>query len=302
MTMTLSRRTFSKTLLSSIAAIASRRAFAAPSGTPPLGLNTWSLRALKHSQAIPAILRVMTETGMRDCQLLFNHAEPDEFDPDFGSLGKPHTAEELDEQKRRSAARTAWRLSVPMTYFEAVRRQFEQHGLAIPVYFAPLGSNAEENDRLFLMAKTLGAHLLITRLAEPQTDLVAAAAARHRMTVGLQVSDLPLLERQLRASPWFRADPDIGDLTKAGVSALDFVRDHLESISSMDLKDALSHGASVPFGTGDVHMQQIIEFIVHARSGIPLYIDCDYPGTGTSIEEIERCARLVRAALRGSKT
>jgi methylmalonyl-CoA mutase cobalamin-binding subunit len=200
--MAFSRRTFAKAMLSGIPfAFWQGRAFVAPSWTPSLGLNTWSLRALKHDQAIPTILRVMKETGVRDCQLLFSHAEPEEFDPDFASMGKPPTPEQGDEQKRKSEARTAWRLSVPMTYFEALRAQFDQQGLTIRAYAAQLGGSAEEIDRIFLMAKTMGCTAVTGGLPEAQTDLVAAAAERHRLLVGMQVRDLKLVAQQLRASP-----------------------------------------------------------------------------------------------------
>jgi hypothetical protein len=276
-------------------------AFPTQSVVPPLGLNTWSLRNLKHSQAIPVILRVMQENGLRNCQLLFSHAEPEEFDPDFASMfsnaGKPPSQQERDEQKRKSEARTAWRLSVPMTYFEALRSQFDQQGLTIRAYAAPFGNSAEEIDRIFLMAKTMGAVVVNARLPEAQTDLVAAAAVRHGLFVGIQVADQRILALQLRASPQMRADPDLGDLTKAGVSALDFVKGNLDSISSIDLKDAVTGGSSVPFGTGDAHMKQVLEFLINARSNVDIYIDCDYPGTGSSTDEVKRCVRYVRGVV-----
>jgi len=330
--MALSRRSFSKALLSNLplavgalslkpavlAALTSCRTPASlnesnrlvssiyrttlpPAGVPSLGLNTWSLRALKHGQAIPAILKVMKETGMRNCQLLFSHAEPEEFDPDFaamfGAAGKTPTQQQRDEQKRKSEARTSWRLSVPMSYFEALRARFEQQGLTIRSYGSPFGSSAEEIDRTFLMAKTLGASVVNGRLAEAQTDLVAAAAHRHGLFAGIQVSDPRLLAQQLRASPQLRADPDLGDLTKSGISALEFIREHLASISSIDLKDAVVGGGSVPFGTGDAHMREVIQFLVQAGSPVELYIDCDYPGTGTSTDEVSNCVRFVRGVM-----
>jgi hypothetical protein len=276
-------------------------ASANPSAVPVLGLNTWSLRNLKHDQAIPAILRVMEETGIRNCQLLSIHAEPEEFDPDFASMfsnaGKPPSQAERDAQKHKSEARAAWRASVPMTYFETLRSQFEDKGLIVRAYAASLGNSPEEIDRVFLMAKTLGVTMVITRLAETQTDIVAAAATRHDMLVGIQVSDQQILAKQLRASPQMRADPDLGDLTKAGVSALDFVKGHLDSICSIDLKDAVTGGGSVPFGTGDAHMKDTLEFLVHSRSNVDIYIDCDYPGTGSSTDEVKKCVRYVRAVI-----
>ncbi len=327
--MAFSRRRFSKVLLSalpfatgafslikpdSLAALApisrsplpripAYAAFATQSVGPSLGLNTWSLRNLKHNEAIPAILRVMQDAGLRNCQLLFSHAEPEEFDPDFASMfsgaGKPLSQQERDEQKRKSEARTAWRLSVPMTYFEELRSQFDQRGLTIRAYAAPFGSSAEEIDRTFLMAKTMGAAAVNARLPEAQTDLVAAAAVRHGLLVGIQVADQRILALQLRASPQMRADPDLGDLTKAGVSTFDFVKSNLGSISSIDLKDAVTGGSSVPFGTGDAHMKQVLEFLVNARSNVDIYIDCDYPSTGSSTDEVNRCVRYVRGVVSG---
>ncbi len=308
--MTSSRRSFCQTLLAGLSVATGAgtllkadllNAFATPGTAPPLGLNTWSLRALKHDEAIPAILRVMKETGMRNCQLLFSHAEPEEFDPDFAFLmsaaARNMTAEQVNEQKRRSEARTAWRMSVPMTYFETLRSRFEQQGLKIRSYGAPFPSSAEEIDRLFLMAKTLGATVVNGRLSMAQTSLVADAAQRYGLFAGIQVSDPPILAQQLRASDRLRADPDLGDLTKAGFSALEFIKQHLNSVSSIDLKDAVTGGGSVPFGSGGAQMAQVLEFLVNEGSHVELYIDCDYPGTGTSTDEVKRCVSYVRKAM-----
>jgi L-ribulose-5-phosphate 3-epimerase UlaE len=117
------------------------------------------------------------------------------------------------------------------------------------------------------------------------------------LLVGIQVGDLRLLEQQLRTSSRFRANPDIGDLTKAGVPALDFIKEHLDSIASIDLKDAVRGGASVPFGTGEAHMREVLEFLMRARSRAGLYIDCDYPGTGSSTDEVESCVSYIRGVM-----
>jgi L-ribulose-5-phosphate 3-epimerase UlaE len=98
------------------------------------------------------------------------------------------------------------------------------------------------------MAKALGADSLVTRLPASLTSMTAAAADKHRMIVSLQVSDMNELKKQLAASQYFRMNPDIGDLTKAKIDALQFVETNYPSISAFDLKDALPGGPSVPFG------------------------------------------------------
>ncbi len=296
-----SRRHFVRLLGALALASAGRSSALAAAGTPPLGLNTWSLRALNHDEAVPAILQIMQQAGIKQCQLLFSHAEPAAFDPDFGSMMKagaaPATVRQIEEKKRRQQARAAWFHAVPMSYFEQIREQFHNRGLMIRAYSTPLAATAEEIDRSFLMAKSLGATQLNTRLAESQTDLAAAAATRHGLLVGIQVVDPQLLAQQLRVSRRMTADPDIGDLTKAGIPALAFIQENLDQISSIDLKDAIRGGASVPFGTGESRMGQVLEVLKSRPSRCTPYIDCDYPGTGRSTEEIAKCVAYARGVL-----
>lgn len=241
----------------------------------------------------------MKETNLKDCQLLFSHVEPERFNPVFPVTGQsapsaPPTSEQLEQQKAVAAALTEWRLSVPMAYFEDIRSRFETEGLRIKAYAARLGSSEAEIDRQFVMTKALGAETIVLRVPDAMTKMVASAADRHRMIVGLQFSDLKAMEQQLRASPYFRLDPDIGDLTMAHVNALQFVEEHYEVSCSIDLKDALPGGGSVPFGTGQSHMQEVLRMLREKQVSITAYIDCDYPGTGRSTDEVKKCIDYVR--------
>jgi len=112
--------------------------------------------------------------------------------------------------------------------------------------------------------------------------------------VGIQVSDVKLLEQQVRTSQFLRADPDMGDLTKAKVNALQFVEDHASNIVCIDLKDAVEGGGSVRFGEGEAPLKQVLRLIDMQKLPIATYIDCDYPGTGNSPEEVARCVSFVR--------
>lgn len=181
-----------------------------------------------------------------------------------------------------------------MTYFENIRSAFEREDLKIRAYAAMLGSSEADIDRLFLIAKSLGAEAINTRIPEPVTKVVAAAAERHQIFVGIQFSDLKLLQRQRTASPYFKLDPDIGDLTKINIDSLQFVKENYEAMSSVDLKDAELGGASVPFGEGASHMKEVLHFLDQRPGPLTAYIDCDYPGTGQSLEEIHKCISYVR--------
>jgi hypothetical protein len=301
--MKLSRRQFNQAIGAVAAAAAcSRRSFGSAENALKLGLNTWSLRALSQEEAIPVIIQAMKQARLHDCQILFTHVEPAKFNPVFPAgifnpPKSPPTPQQLEEQKATAAALTEWQLSVPMSYFEDIRSTFEKQGLRIKSYSVRFGSSQAEIDRLFLMAKALGADSLVTRLPASLTSMTAAAADKHRMIVSLQVSDMNELKKQLAASQYFRMNPDIGDLTKAKIDALQFVETNYPSISAFDLKDALPGGPSVPFGEGAAHMKEVLQFLKQKQAPITAYVDCDYAGTGRSAEEVEKCASYARTVI-----
>ena len=301
--MNLSRRQFNQWIGAVVGATACfRPSFGTAGSGLNLGLNTWSLRALSQEEALPVIIQVMKQTGLQQCQLLFSHVEPAKLSPVFpvGVLSPPRlppTPQQLEERKKTQAALTEWRLSVPMSYFESIRSAFERQGLRITSYAARLGSSEAEIDRLFLMAKSLGAGSINARIPESMTSVMAAAAEKHRLIVGIQFSDVKVMERQLAASKYFRMDPDIGDMTKAKMDALQFVQANYQSMSSIDLKDAVLGGGSVPFGEGDSHMKEVLQFLKEKQVPAPAYVDCDYAGTGRSTEEVKKCVLYVRSII-----
>jgi len=301
--MRLSRRQFNQGMGAlAAAAVCSRQSFGFADNGLTIGLNTWSLRALSQEEAIPVIIQTMKQSRLHDCQILFTHVEPAKFNPVFpaGIFNPPKslpTPQQLEEQKVTAAALTQWRLSVPMSYFENIRSTFEKQGLRIKSYSVRFGSSEAEIDRLFLMAKALGADSIVTRLPATLTNMVAATADKHQMIVSLQFSDLEDVKKQLAASRYFRIDPDIGDLTKAKVDALQFVESNYTSMSAFDLKDAMPGGPSVPFGEGEARVKAVLQFFKNKQVPITAYVDCDYAGTGRSPEEVEKCASYARGII-----
>jgi hypothetical protein len=44
-------------------------------------------------------------------------------------------------------------------------------------------------------------------------------------------------------------------------------------------------------------MKEILQFLKQKAPSVRAFIDCDYPGTGASVEEIEKCYAYIKAAL-----
>ena len=298
--MKLTRRQFNQGIGALAAAAAcSRQSFGSSQNGLTLGLNTWSLRALSQDEAIPIIIQTMKQSSLHDCQLLFTHVEPAKFNPVFpvGIFSPPKsspTPQQLEEHKATAAALTEWRLSVPISYFENIRSTFAKQGLRIKSYSVRFGTSEAEIDRLFLMAKALGADSIVTRLPAALVPMVGASSNKHRMIVCLQFSDGDELKKQLAASQYFRMDPDLGDLTKAKIDAFQFVQTNCPSMYAFDLKDAIPGGPSVPFGEGAAHIKEVLQFLKQKQVPVTAYIDCDYAGIGRSPAEVEKCAAYAR--------
>jgi hypothetical protein len=158
---------------------------------------------------------------------------------------------------------------------------------------APPPITDDEIDRQFQFAKALGAKTLNTGVQPAIADRVGKAAEKHKMIVGI-TSQVP---ETLAVSPYFRYDFDIGDYTRAGHDSLQFVTANLDKITDIHLKDCKLNGPSVPFGTGDSHMKEILQLVKKHKSQIRVNIDCDYPGTGTSVEEVQKCFDYVKQCL-----
>ena len=245
-----------------------------------IGLQTYSLRGLRYEALIPA----MQQIGIGSCELWSTQVEPLREDvPDIAQ----------------------WRSTVSMDFFKNVRRQFNQAGIEISAYNPTLGNRGprgappppppseDQLDRFFEMTEALGAISLNSSVSAQIAPTIAALADKHKIIVGNYSQDAETLE----LSKYFRYDFDIGDYTRAGHDSLQFVKDNYQQMSDIHLKDCILNGASVPFGQGDSHMKEILQFLKQKKANVRANIDCDYPGTGTSIEEVKKCLDYVRAIL-----
>lgn len=152
-------------------------------------------------------------------------------------------------------------------------------------------------DRIFEFTKALGAKSLSTQMTADMAKRVAPFAEKHKTIVAVASSNPDVLTQIPPISPWLRMDLDIGDFTRAGHDALQFVKDNYDHLLDVHLKDCKLRGTSVPFGTGDSHMKEVLQFLRDKKSQARANIDCDYPGTGTSVDEVKKCYDYVKSCL-----
>ncbi len=275
-----SRREFARTALAGVGlsvAWPARPAFAAKInsriGGVYVGIQTFSLRTLPREGVQAALISALTRVGIGECEIFSPHAEP-------------IAAEVPDLQQ--------WRLTVPLDHFRRIRTQFNRAGIEIAGYNPRMNMFTDaEIDRAFQFAKALGAKTLNSNLQPPVAARVAPIAEKYKMVVAITQPNAEIFAM----SKYFGLCFDIGDTTRAGNDALKLVRDNHDRLTDIHLKDCKFKGASVPFGQGDSQMKEVLQFLKAKKSPVRARIDCDYPGTGSSVEEVQKCFDYVKSAL-----
>lgn len=273
-----------------------------------IGIQTYSLRGTRYPDLVSAI----QEVGIAECEL-------------FAVQVEPTAADAPDIMK--------WRDTVSLDYFKDIRKKFKQAGITIYTYNPRFGAGGGRGargrganggpagapgaaaqapatppaapppitdaqiDRIFEFTKALGAKSLSTQMTADMAKRIAPFAEKHKTIVAVASSNPDVLTQIPPISPWLRMDVDIGDFTRAGHDALEFVKDNYEHLLDIHLKDCKSQGTSVPFGTGDSHMKEVLQFLRDKKSEARANIDCDYPGTGTSVDEVKKCYDYVKSCL-----
>lgn len=282
-----------------------------------VGLQTFSLRDLHYEAVIPA----MKQVGLGECELYSAQCEPAAADvPD---LAKWRATVSLDyftdvRKKFNQAGISIYGYSTRLLGGGGGRGGRGARGPGGPGAGAPGGPPAgaagapaappsapatpppapapitdEQIDRIFQFAQALGAKAVNGGIQPAILDRVGKIAEKYNMIVGITAAT----PETTAMPPNYRYDIDIGDFTRAGHDSLQFVTVNLDKITDIHLKDCKLNGPSVPFGTGDSHMKEVLQLLKKHKSQTRAHIDCDYPGTGTSVEEVQKCFNYVKQCL-----
>lgn len=266
-----------------------------------LGVHTYSFSGIPHDGILEVIIHCMVGAGIGECILLASQIEPAEF------LAPPGTS----VSQAQALAREKWRLSTPLDYFQRIRKKFESAGIDIYGFSATPGPSDDEANRIFEIARVIGAKFLTLGGSLALAKRLAPIAAQHKMIVGLQghpnmsaadsgpIAKPADYEEALSLSRNFCISLDIGDATGGGYDALQFVQTHHDRIHSIFLKDRRKDRVSVPWGEGDTPIKTILQLVRDNKYSIRCYIDCDYQSAGNRPDDVKRCVEYAKAALEG---
>ena len=109
--------------------------------------------------------------------------------------------------------------------------------------------------------------------------------------------------RQLRRRRWrcrryFKINLDIGHFTAANFDALAYIREHHADITNLHLKDRKKNqGDNMPWGEGETPIREVLQLLKKERWPIRAYIEYEYRGAGSPVEEVRKCFTYAKQAL-----
>jgi len=105
----------------------------------------------------------------------------------------------------------------------------------------------------------------------------------------------------MKMSKYFKVNLDIGHFTAANNDAIAYLRTQHQNITNLHLKDRRrNQGENMPWGEGDTPIREVLQLIRRERWPIRAYIEYEYRGAGSPIDEVKKCFEYVKRALRES--
>jgi sugar phosphate isomerase/epimerase len=253
---------------------------------------------------LDTVVQSMIESGLGECEAFGPLLEPG----DLTDRMRPQQATAEERAQARDDL-SKWRASVPLDYYQAIRKKFNAAGIEIWSYTSNFGPADDDINRAFEQAKALGAKLITSGMGMTMAKRVAPIAEKQGLLVGLQgnpnmnganpdqINKPEQFLEGVKLSKQFRICLDIGDATGGGWDALQFVQEHPEPIAIIYVKDRKKDRTSVPFGEGETPVKQVLQLIRDKQYPIRCYIDCDYRTDGTRSDVVKKSYAYAKAAV-----
>ncbi len=284
-----SRRSFGKLVLAGLPATL----LMAKEGVR-LGVCTYSFRDLPHTgsgDAVDPVLEALTAVGAKQCEL---------FSPQLEPAGSNKDREGLRQ----------WRMTTPPEHFEAVRKKFDKAGVEIFAYTVNFhdGFTDEEIDKCFEQAKAMGVKIIATSTQFTVAPKLVAPAEKHKIYVALhghsktsdpnEFSTPETFAKGLAMSKYFRVNLDIGHFSAGGFDPVAYINENHKMITHLHIKDRKKNdGPNAPFGEGDTPIKPVLQLLKEKGYPIPAFVEYEYKGTGSSVEEVKKCLAYMKAAI-----
>jgi len=277
-------------------------------GGVQIGAITYSWRSMPGG--VDNVIKYCTEAGISSIELMSNDVE--EF------LGAPHapqrrevTQEQKDAEAKFNQDIKQWRLSIPLSKFDEVRKMFENAGIKIHIVkFSPSKWSDEEIDYAFKAAKALGAKGVTEKIGEDAVKKLGPIAEKHGMyaifhnhmqfaTAGFSYDPF------LAVSPAVMFNFDAGHFFgSTGLHPNTIIEKYHDRIVSIHMKDKTGPktdpaNTNQVWGQGEAPVADILLLI--KQKGWPIHCDIeleyDVKPWSNAAKEVKTCAQYARQIL-----
>jgi sugar phosphate isomerase/epimerase len=102
----------------------------------------------------------------------------------------------------------------------------------------------------------------------------------------------------MKMSKYFKVNLDIGHFTAADFDAVAYIRQHHADITNLHLKDRKKNeGDNVSWGEGETPIREVLVMLKREKWPIRTYIEYEYRGAGTPIQEVAKCFEYAKRIL-----
>lgn len=292
-------------------------------GGVQIGAITYSYRSLS-DQSAEATLKYILDSGISAVELMGDPAESFAGRPSAGrggggggrgGRGAERTPEEIAAQRAAQQAAQAelraWRLSVSMDRFKALRAMYNNAGVSIyAVKMLSPNMSDEEFEYVFNVAEALGCSHTTLELPgdDAQLKRIGEFAMKRKIYAAYHThlqGTMTAFDRAFELSPGNMANVDLGHYVAAGNiggTPVEFLQKHHARISSVHLKDRKSKengGANVAWGTGDTPIREILQAMKSRAWKFPATVELEYPipEGSDAVAETKKCVEYCQAAL-----
>ena len=272
-----------------------------------LGVQTYSFRDMTKAPTadpVDIVVKAISACGLSECELFAAQVEPPS-----NVRGGRGAAPSPEAQQAREDLRK-WRLETPMEHFRAVKKRFTDAGIAIYAYNYSFNRSFTdaEIDRGFEMARALGAQIITASTTLDVAKRVAPFAEKHNMVVAMhghsnlkdpnEFATPDSFASAMKMSKQFKVNLDIGHFTAANFDAVAYIREHHADITNLHLKDRKKNqGDNTPWGQGDTPIKEALQLLKGEKWPIRAYIEYEYAGPDTPVEEVKKCYDYAKQAL-----
>jgi len=203
-----------------------------------------------------------------------------------------------------------WRISTPRNHFEAVRKKFNDAGVTIHSYTMNYLADFsdEEIDKTFEQAKGLGTDIIATSTQVSMAKRLLPYAEKHKTFLAFhghsntkdpnEFATPESFAAALALSKYARINLDIGHFFAAGYDPVAYIQDNHDHITHLHIKDRKKNdGPNMPWGEGDTPIKPVLLLLKEKKYPIPAFVEYEYRGTGTPVEEVRKCLDYMRQVL-----